>query len=75
MARESDFQGTIIKWLRQHGCIVLKYQQNATTRAAIPEAARRARAMVAKMDEMSWARIVYPENWAETKKELEEILK
>ena len=96
MARESDFQGTIIKWLRQHGCIVLKYQQNATTRAAIPdliflkdgfwgaiEAKRSKNAkcrpgqkeMVAKMDEMSWARIVYPENWAETKKELEEILK
>lgn len=30
--------------------------------------------MVAKMDEMSWARVVYPENWEEIQKELEEIL-
>ena len=30
---------------------------------------------VAKMDTMSWARVVYPENWPEVQKELTEILR
>ena len=37
MAKESDLQATIIKWLRGHGAIAFKYQQNATTRAALPD--------------------------------------
>lgn len=37
MARESDFQKNVIKWLRSKGCIVLKYEANATTRAGIPD--------------------------------------
>ncbi len=34
---EKDFQAKIVKWLKAKGCIVLKYQQNATTRASIPD--------------------------------------
>lgn len=34
---EKDLQSQIMKWLRSKGCVVLKYQQNATTRAAIPD--------------------------------------
>lgn len=30
---------------------------------------------VAKMDAMSWARVVYPENWPEVQKELTEVLR
>ena len=37
MAKESDFQAKIIKWLRSKGCIVYKMQQNATTRLATPD--------------------------------------
>ena len=36
MAKESTLQDKIIKWLRSQKCIVLKYQQNATTRAGVP---------------------------------------
>lgn len=96
MARESDFQKTIIKWLRGKGCLVIKYQQNATTRASIPDIiflkegfwgaieVKKSktskfqpgqREMVAKMNEMSWAKVVWPENWKETQSELTEILK
>lgn len=35
--RESDFQKTVIKWLRSKGCVVLKYEQNATTRAGVAD--------------------------------------
>lgn len=35
--KEADFQKGIIKWLRSNGCVVIKYQQNATTRAAVPD--------------------------------------
>lgn len=34
---EKDLQTKIVKWLRSKHCIVLKYQQNATTRAAFPD--------------------------------------
>ena len=34
---ESDLQTKIIRWLRAKGAVVIKYQQNATTRAAIPD--------------------------------------
>lgn len=37
MVLEKDFQAKICKWLRGKGCVVLKYQQNATTRASIPD--------------------------------------
>ena len=37
MAREADFQKIVIKWLRSKGCIVLKYEQNATTRAGVAD--------------------------------------
>ena len=32
MAKESDYQASLIKWLRQHGAFAWKMQQNATTR-------------------------------------------
>ena len=94
--KEADFQSKIVKWLRSKGCMVLKYQQNATTRAGIPDIiflkegfwgaieVKKSKTakfrpgqkeMVAKMNEMSWAKAVYPENWDETKKEMEEILR
>lgn len=93
--KEADFQSKIVKWLRSKGCMVLKYQQNATTRAGIPDIiflkegfwgaieVKKSKTskfrpgqkeMVAKMNEMSWAKAVYPENFDETKKELETIL-
>lgn len=94
--KEADFQSKIVKWLRSKGCMVLKYQQNATTRAGIPDIiflkegfwgaieVKKSKTakfrpgqkeMVVKMNEMSWAKAVYPENFDETKKELEEILR
>ena len=93
---EKDFQAKVVKWLKAQHCIVLKYQQNATTRASIPDIlflkegfwgaieCKKSKTakyrpgqkeMVAKMDEMSWARVVFPENWSEIKGELEEILR
>ena len=35
--KEKDFQKTVIKWLKSKGCIVLKYQQNATTIAGVSD--------------------------------------
>lgn len=93
---EKDFQAKIVKYLRSKGALVIKYQQNATTRAAIPDIlflkdgfwgaieVKKSKTakyrpgqkeMVAKMDSMSYARVVYPENWGEMQKELAEILK
>lgn len=37
MALERDFQKKVIQWLRKQGCVVLKYQQNATTRAGVAD--------------------------------------
>ena len=34
---EAKFQSNIIKFLRSKGCVVLKYQQNATTRASVAD--------------------------------------
>lgn len=34
---EGKLQARIIKWLRSQGCKVIKYEQNATTRAGIPD--------------------------------------
>lgn len=97
MTLEKDFQKTVIRWLRAKGCVVLKYQQNATTRASIPDIlflkegfwgaieVKKSKTAkyrpgqketVAKMDAMSWARVIYPGKcWEDTKKELEELLK
>ena len=94
---EKDFQNTIAKWLRAKGCVVLKYQQNATTRASVPDLlflkdgfwgaieVKKSKTAkfrpgqketVAKLNEMSWAKVVWPgENWEETKKELSDILR
>lgn len=99
MALEKDLQAEIIKWLRSKHCVVLKYQQNATTRAAIPDvlflhegfwgaievkktksspSRPGQREMVKKLDDWSYARIVWGgknSNWPEVKKEIEEMLK
>ena len=37
MAKESDYQASLIKWLRQHGAFVWKMQQNATTRVGVSD--------------------------------------
>ena len=95
MTKESDFQAKIVKNLRAHGCIVLKYQQNATTRAGVPDIiglkdgfwfaleVKRSRnapfrpgqkEMIEKMDGMSFARVVYPENYEKVMAELEDML-
>lgn len=94
--KEADFQAKVIKWLRAHQCIVLKYQQNATTRASVPDIiflkegfwgaveCKKAKnspyrpgqkEMIEKMNSMSWAKAVYPENWAQVRAELEEVLR
>ena len=35
--READFQKKVIAWLKKKGCLVLKYEQNATTRAGVAD--------------------------------------
>ena len=37
MVKEKDFQAKVISYLRSKGCVVLKYQQNATTRAGVAD--------------------------------------
>ena len=96
MAKESNLQQKITKWLRSQKCFVWKMQQNATTQAGVSDlffcyeefygflevkrsktAKRRPgqEAFVRKMDEWSYARVVWPENWPEIQKELKEMLK
>lgn len=93
---EKDFQAKVIKWLKSQGCIAIKYQQNATTKASFPDIlflkegfwgaieCKKSKTskfrpgqkeMVAKLDEWSWAKAVYPENWAEVQAELKEMLR
>ena len=95
MAKESDLQAKIIRYLKTKGCVALKYQQNATTIAGVADvvffkegfygwievkrtknASRRPgqEQFIQKMNEWSWARVVWPDNWEETKKDLEELL-
>ena len=94
MAKESNLQQKITKWLRSQKCFVWKMQQN--TQAGVSDlffcyegfygflevkrsktAKRRPgqEAFVRKMDEWSYARVVWPENWPEIQKELKEMLK
>lgn len=49
------------------GAIEVKKSKNAKVQPGQKE-------NVEKMNEWSWARIVYPENWEEAKAELEEML-
>lgn len=37
MAKESDYQASLIKWLKQHGAFVWKMQQNATTKVGVSD--------------------------------------
>lgn len=92
---EAKFQAKIVSYLKKKGCVVLKYEQNATTHSGFPDIlfmesgfwgaievkkSKNAKfqplqkEMIEKLDKMSWARVVYPENWEEVKKEIEEIL-
>lgn len=96
MVLEKDFQKEVIRWLKSQHCLVLKYEQNATTRAGVADvffckeglygfleckkfktAKLRPgqKEFIEKMDSWSYGKIIYPENWEETKKELEELLK
>lgn len=96
MTLEKDFQSKIIKWLKSQGCVALKYEQNATTRAGVADIffckegfygfieAKKAKnsplrpgqkEFIMKMSEWSYGKIVFPENWDETKKELEQLLR
>ena len=34
---EAKFQAKVIAWLKKQGCVVLKYEQNATTRAGVAD--------------------------------------
>ena len=93
---EGKFQKTVIKWLKSKGCVVLKYEQNATTRAGVADVAffhegfygflecKKAKTsplrpgqkqFIQKMDDWSYGKIVYPENWDIIKKELGEMLR
>lgn len=95
MAKEKNFQSTVIKYLKSKGCFTWKMQENATTQAGVAdvffciegfygfiECKRSKNAglrpgqkeFVEKMNNWSWAKICYPENWEETKKELELML-
>lgn len=96
MAKESDFQKKIVKWLRSQKCFVWKMQQNATTRVGVSDlffckegfygfievkknkSAKRQpgqEVFVKKMNEWSWAKVVWPDIWPDVQNELKEILK
>lgn len=96
MAREADFQGKVIKYLRSKGCIVYKMQQNATTKLGTPDilflhegfwgaieckASKSSKyqpgqkEMVEKLNEWSWAKVAWPDNWVDVEEELNELLK
>lgn len=51
-----------------YGFLEVKRSKNAPRRPG-------QEAFVRKMDEWSYARVVWPENWPEIKKEIEELLK
>lgn len=34
---EAKFQAEVIRWLKKHGAVALKYQQNATTQAGVAD--------------------------------------
>lgn len=92
---EAKFQQSVIRWLKSKGCIVLKYEANATTKVGIPDVffckeqfygfleckkSKNARIrpgqkpFIDKINAWSYGKIIYPENWDETKHELEEML-
>lgn len=93
--KEADFQKKVIAWLKKQGCLVLKYEQNATTRAGVADVffckegfygfieTKKAKnsplrpgqkEFIEKMDEWSYGRICYPENFEQIKEELLQIL-
>lgn len=95
MPKEKDFQQKVTKWLRSKGCIVLKYEANATTRVGIPDVffckegfygfleCKKAKnspirpgqkEFIEKIDNWSYGKIIYPENWAEIRRDLEVML-
>ena len=95
MPKESDFQKKVIKWLRSKGCLVLKYEANATTRVGVADVffckegfygfleCKKAKnspvrpgqkEFIDKVDNWSYGKIIFPENWPETRKELDQML-
>lgn len=89
--KEASFQSTVIKWLRKHGCFVMKVQAGPGVPAGTADvffckegfygwleckASKTAKKQphqpefIKKMDEWSYARFVWPENWAKVQKEL-----
>lgn len=91
MARQDtgqDLEKIIIRFLRSKGCMVFLIEKPTILflkegfwgaieckRSKTAKYRPGQKAMVAKMDEMSWARVAYPEKWGEIRKELEEILR
>lgn len=96
MAKESDFQSKIIKWLRSKKCFVYKMKADATTQRGVAdlfftyqdkhgflEVKKSAKApfragqkeFLAEHSKFCLAVAVYPENWQEIKREIEEYLK
>lgn len=95
MSTESNLQATIVKYLRNRGCYVLKTRPGAGTPDGCPdiifmyegfwgaiEVKGSAKAKyqplqeitLQKLDDWSWARRVDPNNWDETREELEHML-
>lgn len=37
MVLEKDFQAKILRWLKSQGCVTLKYEANATTKAGVAD--------------------------------------
>lgn len=94
--KEANFQSTVIKWLRKHGCFVMKVQASSFVPAGTADVffckegfygwleckqSKSAKKQphqpefIAKMDDWSYAKFVWPgERWEEIKKELGEIL-
>lgn len=82
-----ELTGKITRYLKKHGCLVIESKAGTliffkdgfwgaleVKKSKTAKFQPLQKEMVAKMDEMSWARVVYPENWEEIQKELEEIL-
>ncbi len=82
------FEKDVERWLKKHGCIVKRtefptfffikegfwgaIECKATARSKFQPGQKE---MVAKLDDWSWARVAYPNNWSKIKEELDEILK